>query len=222
MRTKALALGAILAVLFSTSAAVALAGHRARRATVDITTVHDQSLELVGQVTNSPPGVTPATSVQYGYLAYLRGLPIFTGDPQSEKTALFTFYVQTTTTRVINNGPMRVISREGEMTIYRDPSANGNFSSPDSFRDGTPILVAGLRQQVVVDTLTGAFSTLNLNTIISSSSFPGGTGRLQLGQPGDTFSTILNGHLNASAPPSGYFAGYTAGAADPPGKAKHH
>ena len=222
MKPKALILGAVLSVLLSTSAAVALAGHRARHASVDVTTVHDLSLELVGQVTTSAPGVTPATSIQYGYVAYLRGLPIFTGAPQSEKTALFTFYVQTTTTRAIGNGPMKVISREGAMTVYRDPSANGSFSSPDSFRDGTPILVAGLRQQVVVDTLTGAFSTLNLNTIISSSSFPGGTGRLQLGQPGDTFSTILNGHLNASAPPSGYFAGYTAGAADPPGKAKHH
>jgi len=223
MKTKALALGAVLTVLFSTSAAVALAGHRARHAAVDATTVHDLPLELVGQVTNSAPGVTPATSIQYGYLAYLRGLPIFTADPQSEKTALFTFYVQTTTTRVISNGPMKVISREGAMTIYRDPSANGIFSSPDSFRDGTPILLAGLRQQVVVDTLTGGFSTLNLNTIMSSSAFPAGSGQLQLGQPGDKFKTILNGQLNASAPPSGYFAGYTVSSAgDPPGKAKHH
>src|SRR6516165_2638759 len=98
MKTKALALGAVLTVLLSTSAAVALAGHRARHATVDVTTVDDLSLELVGQVTNSAPGVTPATSIQYGYLGYLRGLAIFTADPQSEKTALFTFYVQSTTT----------------------------------------------------------------------------------------------------------------------------
>jgi len=221
MKPKALILGAVLTVLFSASAAVALAGHTRRHAAVDATTVHDLSLELVGQVTNSAPGVTPASSIQYGYLAYLRGLPILTADPQSEKTALFTFYVQTTTTRVINNGPMRVISREGAMTVYRDPSANGNFSNPDSFRDGTTILVAGLRQQVVVDTLTGAFSALNLNTVISSSPFPAGSGQLQLGQPGDKFKTILNGHLNPPAPPSGYFAGYTVSAGDPPGKTKH-
>jgi hypothetical protein len=221
MKAKTLALTAVLAVLFSASAAAALAGHRARHAAVDVTTVHDLSVELVGQVTNSAPGVTPATSIQYGYIAYLRGLPIFTADPQTEKTALFTFYVQTTTTRVISNGPMKVISREGAMTVYRDPSTNGNFASPDSFRDGTPILVAGLRQQVVVDTLAGAFSTLNQNTIISSSPFPAGSSQLQLGQSGDKFRTILNGHLNASAPPSGYFAGYTASAADPPSKTKH-
>ncbi|PWU22410.1 MAG: hypothetical protein C5B48_10075 [Candidatus Rokuibacteriota bacterium] len=221
MKPKALILGAVLAVLFSASAAVALAGQTKRHASADVTTVHDLSLEVVGQVTNSAPGVTPVTSIQYGYVAYLRGLPIFTGDPQSEKTALFTFYVQTTTTRVISNGPLKVISREGAMTVYRDPSANGNFSSPESFRDGTPILVAGLRQQVVVDTLSGAFSTLNLNTVISSSPFAVGSGQLQLGQPGDRFKTILNGHLNAPAPPSGYFAGYTISAGDPPGKAKH-
>lgn len=221
MKARALALGAVLAVLLSTTAAVALAGHRVHRANVDVTTIHDLSLELVGQVTNSAPGVTPATSIQYGYVVYLRGLPIFTAEPPSEKTALFTFYVQTSTTRVISNGPMKAISRDGAMTIYRDPSANGNFANPDSFRDGTPILVAGLRQQVVVDTLTGAFSTLNLNTIMSSSPFAAGSGQLQLGQPGDKFKTILNGQLNASAPPSGYFAGYTISAADPPSKASH-
>ena len=117
---------------------------------------------------------------------------------------------------------MKVISREGAMTIYEDSSANGSFSSPDSFRDGTPILVAGLRQQVVVDTITGTFSTLNLNTIISSSPFTTGNGQLQLGQPGDKFKTILSGHVNASGAPSGYFAGYTTGAGDPPAKTKHH
>lgn len=68
-------------------------------ASAGVTTVHDLSLELVGQVTNSAAGVTPATSIQYGYVAYLRGLPIFTADPPSEKTAPLTFYVQTTTTQ---------------------------------------------------------------------------------------------------------------------------
>jgi len=48
MKAKTLALAAVLTVLFSASAAAALAGHRARHAAVDVTTVHDLSLELVG------------------------------------------------------------------------------------------------------------------------------------------------------------------------------
>jgi hypothetical protein len=222
MNAKPLALAAVLAVVLTASAAAALAGRGEQSAAVATATVSDLPVELVGQVTNSAAGATPATSTQYGYLAYLRGLQVFTGQPQNEKTALFTFYVQAMTTHVISNGPMRVISREGAMTIYRDPSANGNFSTPDSFRDGTPILVAGLRQQVVVDTLTGAFTTLNLNTIISSSPFTAGSSQLQLGQARDKFKTILSGHVNASGAPSGYFAGYTTGAGDPPAKTKHH
>jgi hypothetical protein len=107
--------------------------------------VDELALELVGQVTNSPPAVSPATSIQYGYVAHLRGLPIFKAEPQGESTALFTFYVATTTLRVINNGPLRIVSRTGAMTIYSDRSANASFANPDSFRDGTPILVAGLR-----------------------------------------------------------------------------
>jgi hypothetical protein len=168
------------------------------------------SLELVAQAINSPAGVVPATSIQYGYLAYLRGLPIFNSGAQNETTALFTFYTETVTTRVISNGPLRVITREGKITIYRDPSANGNFSSPDSFRDGTPILVAGLRQQGIVDTLTGAFTLMSLNTIISSSPFATDSGEMQLGNPGAKFRAVFNGHLNSQpTPPTGYLAGYT-------------
>lgn len=177
--------------------------------------VDDLALELVGQVTNSPAGVSPATSIQYGYVTYLRGLPIFKAEPHSESTALFTFYVDTTTVRVINNGPLRVLSRTGTMTIYSDPSANGSFANPDSFRDGTPILAAGLRQHVIIDTLTGVFSTLNVNTIISSARFSGGSKTLRLGEKGGTFKTILSGHVNASPPPNGHFAGYTFGVGKP-------
>jgi len=164
---KALALAAafVAALTLSAMAALAQAGKQDGRSDRS-TKVRDLSLELVGQVTNSAPGVSPATSIQYGYVAHLRGLPIFGADPQNETTALFTFYTQTTTVRVIANGPLRVISREGTMTIYRDVSRNGSFSSPDTFRDGTPVLVAGLRQQVIVDTITGSFSALNLNTIM--------------------------------------------------------
>jgi hypothetical protein len=163
----------------------------------------DLSLELVGQVMS-----TPATSIQYGYVSYLRGLSIFAGDTQNETTALFTFYTDTTTTRVIVNGPLKVIDREGTVTVYRNPSAGASFANPDSFRAGTPVLVAGLRQQVVIDTLSGAFTTVNLNTITSTSPFPAGSGQMQLGTAGERFRTYLAGQSN-SPTPSAYIAGYT-------------
>jgi hypothetical protein len=185
--------------------AKARAGSRADPATK----INDLSLELVGQVTNTPLGVTPATSTQWGYLSYLRGLQVFKGEAQTETTALFTFYLQATTVRVIADGPLRIITRVGKFTVYRDTSTNGSFAAPDTFRDGTPVLVAGLRQQVVVDTVTNAFTTRNLNTITATSSFPSGKRTFRLGDVGATFATVLTGHQNMPGPPSAFFAGYT-------------
>jgi len=210
-------LGAAFAVALAASTTVALAqgtSHSVR--SHDVTKGRHMSFELVGQVQNSAPGVSPPTSIQYGYLSNLGGLPIFEGEPQNESTALLTFYTDTTTSRVINNGPIRVINREGTITIYSDPSGNGSFANPDSFRDGTPVLVAVLRQQVIVDTTTGAFTAQNLNTILTTSPFQGPSGTLRLGRAGDRFRTIITGHVNATGPPSAYMAGYTVPVGDPP------
>jgi hypothetical protein len=209
-RERRIVLGAAFGVVLAASTTVALAHGTTRSAgSHDVAKARDRSMELVGQVQNSAPGVSPATSIQYGYLSRLGGLPIFKAEPQNESTALFTFYTDTTTSRVIDNGPIRIINREGTMTIYSDPTASGSFANPDSFRDGTPILVAELRQQVIVDTTTGGFTAQNLNTIISTSPFQGPSGTLQLGEAGDRFRTIISGHLNAPAPPSAHMAGYT-------------
>jgi hypothetical protein len=210
-------LGAALAVVLAASTTVALAQGTTRSVRSHaVMKVRDTSFELVGQVQSSAPGVSPATSIQYGYLSDLGGLPIFKAEPQNESTALLTFYTDTTTTRVIDNGPMRVINREGTVTIYSDPTANGSFANPDSFRDGTPVLVAGLRQQVIVDTTTAGFTAQNLNTIISTSPFQGPSGALQLGKVGDRFRTIISGHVNTPGPPSAYMAGYTHPVGDLP------
>jgi hypothetical protein len=210
-------LGAAFAVVLAASTTVALAQDPARSGgSHDARKVRDLSFELVGQVQSSAPGVSPAKSIQYGYVSALGGLPIFKAEPQNESTALLTFYTDTTTSRVIDNGPIRVINREGTMTIYSDPTAGGSFANPDSFRDGTPVLVAGLRQQVIVDTTTGGFTAQNLNTIISTRPFQGPSGTLLLGKAGDRFRTIISGHVNAPGPPSAYMAGYTQPVGDLP------
>lgn len=75
--------------------------------------------------------------------------------PQNETTALLTFYNDTFTERVFNNGPMRIINRVGTTTIYLDTSPDGDFASPDSFRDGVPVQTSEHRHQVILDTVTG-------------------------------------------------------------------
>jgi hypothetical protein len=152
--------------------------------------------------------VTPATHVHYGYVSYARGLSAFRGAAAGERAALFTFSADAATLRVIANGPLRLITRTGRLTIYRDTSPDGDFGRPASFRDGTPVLVARFRQQVVTDTVTGAFTTFHENTIVSTTPFTAGRGRVRLGRAGGTFRTFLSGHGNMPGPPSGFFGGY--------------
>jgi hypothetical protein len=201
-----LAVCAGLGILLVGSSTVAFGqGTTSKTGLTDGNDAAELNVEIVGQVQNSAPGVSPATSVQYGYLSYLRGLPLFTGVP-NESTALFTFYTETTTTQVINDGPMRVIDRKGTLTIYKDSAPNGSFADPNTFRDGIPILVADLHQQVILDTTTSAFTARNLNTITTTKPLDGAW---KLGQNGGQFSTIISGHLNPTGAPSAYMAGYT-------------
>ena len=135
---------------------------------------------------------------------FLRGLPVFTGVPD-ESTALFTFFTDTTTTQVINDGPIRVIDRNGTLTIYKDSAPNGNFADPNSFRDGTSSRRRPA-QQVILDTTTSAFTARNLNTVTSTRPLEAAG---KLGHSGGQFRTIISGHLNTTGAPSAYMAGYT-------------
>jgi hypothetical protein len=166
------------------------------------------SFEFVGQFQNSAPGVTPATHTHYGYLSYVRGVTTFRGTPENETTALFTFFADATTLRVISNGPLRVITRTGRLNIYRDASVNGSFAKPETFRDGTRVLVGTFRQQVVNNTVTGSFTTFHQVTITSTRPFATANGRLQLGRVGQTFQVAFSGQGNMPGPPSGYLGGY--------------
>jgi hypothetical protein len=206
--TKALALfGASAGALVASTGAIAVSSD-SELARPPAQQIRRLSLELVGQFQNSPPGVTPATHIHYGYLSYIRGLSVFRAAAQDEKSALFTFFSDAATPRVIPNGPLRIVTRVGRLTIYRDPSTNGDFARPASFRDGTPVLVAQFRQQVVTNTVTGSFTTFHQNTIVSTRRFAGGRGSVRLGRVGATFRTFFSGHGNMPGPPSGFFGGY--------------
>jgi len=205
---KALALfGVSTVALLASTGAVAVSNDRQGEGQA-VRQIRALSLELVGQFQNSPPGVTPPTHAHYGYLSYIRGLSTFTGAPPDETTALFTFFADAVTPRVIANGPLRIVTRVGKLTIYRDPSTNGDFARPASFADGRPVLVAQFRQEVVLDTITGSFSTFHQNTIVSTRPFPAGRRNAQLGRIGETFRSFFDGLGTMPGPPSGYFGGY--------------
>ena len=130
--------------------------------------------ELVGQVLN----VSASQSLQYGYLNSVSGLDtVATGSSVSETTALLSFYNDTTTQQVINNGPIRIIDRTGTSALYWNASGGGDFNNPDSFRSGKPIQTCSLRHQVVIDTSTGYFTATFEMTVKSAALFQS-TGRL--------------------------------------------
>jgi hypothetical protein len=197
---------AALALLASTGADAGRTG--GGRGSAPVRQIRTLSLEFVGQFQNSPPGVTPPTHIHYGYLSYVSGLSAFSGMAQNETAALFTFYAEAATPRVIANGPMRIVTRVGQLSIYRDASPDGDFAKAESFRDGTPVLVARFRQQSVVNTVTGSFTTFHQNRIVSTRRFPAGRGNVQLGQVGATFRTFFSGQGTMPGPPSGFFGGY--------------
>ena len=154
-------------------------------------------MEYLGQVINGTP--TPASSNQFGNLHGVAGV-----DPSLQ----FTFYTEATTVNAVANGPLRIVDRTGTTTIYL-ASTPGDFSNPDSFRSGTPVQVSTLRQQVIVDTSTGAFTVVNVNTITTATEFLSDGDEIHLGKTGQSFRTVLNGHLNAPGMlPTGWFGGY--------------
>lgn len=159
---------------------------------------HGQILmEYVGQVINGTP--TPASSNQFGNLHGVAGV-----DPSLQ----FTFYTEATTVKAVANGPLRIVDRTGTTTIYL-ASTPGDFSNPDSFRSGTPVQVSTLRQQVIVDTSTAAFTVVNINTITTATEFLSDGDEIHLGKAGQSFRTVLIGHLNAPGMlPTGWFGGY--------------
>ena len=149
--------------------------------------------EVVGQVLNP----SAQQSSQYGYLNFIRGLDRITtsaGAVVSESTALFTFFTDTATERVINNGPMRVVDRTGTGAIYLD-SGNSDFANPDTFKKGTPVQSFTLRHQVVIDTSTGYFTATFEITITSEEAFQIDGKTYRLGHRGAVYRLNVSGKL---------------------------
>ena len=167
----------------------------------------DRTMEVIGAVLN-----TGSSSAQYGYISSIPGIPgIFAGSPPNETTALLTFYSDTTTLRVINHGPLRIVNREGTMAVYFRDKPGADFANPESFRGGTPVMLSTLRHQVILDTTTNQFTTIFLNTVTSGAGFTVGGRHHDLGKPGQTFRMTVFGRPSTSGPGQFVIAGYTAG-----------
>ncbi|HSB75382.1 MAG TPA: hypothetical protein VLC12_07010 [Terriglobales bacterium] len=191
------------------AAVVALAcGFAASQTVTTIKIAEDQpALEFVGQFNNAG-----LSSVQFGYISDIRGFDlVFNGTPENESTANFTFVTNATTNVVFVNGPFRTINRTGTTTVYLN-NGPASFNDPATFGQGTPIQVSDYTQQVVLNTLTGAFSTVHLNTVTQASPFTLGTTTYRLGQVGKSFRTTYSGQANTGGTsPGGWFSGYAVG-----------
>jgi hypothetical protein len=163
------------------------------------------ALEFIGNVNNSG-----ANSNQFGYFSFVSQLPAFNGTPETAATANFTFYTEAVTQRVTNNGTLRIVDRIGTTTVYL-ASSPASFADPESFRSGTPIQTSTMRQQVILDTTTGDFSVININTVTDVSAFYISGQQYQLGKIGNSFRTLLRGKTNVAAPPGFFMAGYAVG-----------
>jgi hypothetical protein len=175
-------------------AVIMLAGHYAPVHADDSSAGKSLGYEFVGQVLNP----TATQSVQYGYLSSVPGLDTIsaqTSGPVSEATALLSFYNDTTTQQVINNGPMRVISRTGASTIYFNGSGGGDFGNPEAFRAGKPVQTCSLRHQVVIDTSTGYFTASFEMTVKSVHVFQINGGSYLLGARGQVYHWSVYGKL---------------------------
>jgi hypothetical protein len=128
----------------------------------------------------------------------------------SWKTTL-TFFNEATTTQTVVDGTLVIIDRNGTTTIYLN-SNPASFADPNSFRAGTPVQVSRLHQQAIVNPATGTFTAVFENTILSAEAFTVVGKTLRLGHNGQAFRSTITGQLNATPPPTGYFAGYAVGA----------
>lgn len=167
----------------------------------------DRTMELIGAVLNNG-----SSSAQYGYISSLPGIAgIFAASPANETTALLTFYSDTSTLRVISHGPLRIVNREGTMTIYVRDKPGADFGTPESFRSGTPAMVSTLRHQVILDTVTNQFTTFFVNSVTSSAPVTMAGRQHSLGKPGQTFRMTVLGRPSTSGPGRFVIAGYTTG-----------
>jgi len=82
-------------------------------------------------------------AIAFGYLNYIHGLDeedLYLEEGRKlESKGLFTLYIEARITRVHRIGSVLAYEVLGTSTIFFDETPDGDFSDPETFRDGTPI-----------------------------------------------------------------------------------
>ena len=82
-------------------------------------------------------------ALAFGYLSYIHGLDeeeLYLEDSRKlESKALFTFYIEGRIVRLHRNGPLLTYELQGQTAVFFDGTPNGDFSDPETFRNGTRI-----------------------------------------------------------------------------------
>jgi len=119
--------------------------------------------------------VNPNTgqAIYAGYLVHLNGIPnpLFNGDA-SEKTAYFTFHTDVLQLTPLPNNADIVLDlvSAGTFSVYYNPSPNGDWSNPDTFKG--PKLIATFQRQESLFPIIGPTGLHSLSeSLLSSSNF---------------------------------------------------
>jgi len=228
MRSRGIAfVGCVAAALLMAGMPVRVSAQESRQSSTE--GGNELIYEFVGQVQNfapAGPGL-PATSIQYGYISHVEGLSdsqiYLPGVPQNEASALLTFYNDSVTEKVTTHGSLRIVIREGTTTVYLNSAPSGDFTTPkpDSFRQGTPVLVTRWRHQVILDGVASPDPTAparsNLffvtwwHTVTAAKRFVLGNDTVKLARVGQALRQHLVGGVDFTGSTNGKFAGYVVG-----------
>ena len=98
-------------------------------------------------------------ALAFGYFHYIHGLDeedlYLGGGRDLESKALFTLYIEGRITRAHRVGPLMVFEVLGRSTISYDDTPDGDFSNPETFRDGIPIATGEENTVFTFDSETG-------------------------------------------------------------------
>jgi hypothetical protein len=98
-------------------------------------------------------------AIAFGYFNYIHGLDedeLYLEDSRKpESKAFVTLYIEAKITRVHRDGPLIVYEAKGHSTIFFDGTPDGDFSNPDTFRNGTPIATGEENNTFTLDPETG-------------------------------------------------------------------
>jgi hypothetical protein len=191
--------------------------------------------------TNGTSAVTTTTPLtysnvqDYGYIWSVAGLgtPFQSGSGFTPDVALFQYFSNATTTDTTLMSEPPTDASSGTLTIYSATGQASNWSNPQSFQSGTPILTASISQNNTGTVVSNApastqptnqttskgqsgvgqdFAGSGTATITSTTPFSLDGTCYQLGTVGTSFLTRTAGHLASPTSVNGAYTGTFASA----------